>query len=103
MKIHIHNIYITHKIVYKSAADSSSRSREITILKKVIQILTSNISEIYGPIILPSELDRELSKLTLQEILKRLIQLYSRNRWTYKTYFFYFSMFTFLLITKEPR
>ena len=31
MKIHIHNIYITHKIVYKSAADSSSRSQEIMI------------------------------------------------------------------------
>ena len=27
----IHNIYITYKIVYKSGADSSSRSREITI------------------------------------------------------------------------
>ena len=34
MKIHINNIYITHKIVYKSAADSSSRSREIYDLKK---------------------------------------------------------------------
>ena len=31
MKIHIYNIYITYKIVYKSAADSSNRSREITI------------------------------------------------------------------------
>ena len=31
MKIHMHNIYITHKIVNKSGADSSSRSREITI------------------------------------------------------------------------
>ena len=28
--------------------------------KKVKKILTSNISEIYGPIILPNELDREL-------------------------------------------
>ena len=34
MKIHIDNIYITLKIVYESAADSSSRSREITIIKK---------------------------------------------------------------------
>ena len=31
MKIHLHNIYITHKIVCKSGADSSSRSLEITI------------------------------------------------------------------------
>ena len=30
--------------------------------KKVKRILTSNISEIYGPIILPKEIDRELSK-----------------------------------------
>ena len=34
MKIHIYNIYIANKIVYRSAADSLSRSREITILKK---------------------------------------------------------------------
>ena len=33
--------------------------------KKVINILTSNIYEIYGPIILPKELDRELSKIYL--------------------------------------
>ena len=32
--------------------------------KKVIKILSSNISDIYGPIILPSELDWELSKFT---------------------------------------
>ena len=31
MKIHIRNIDITNKIVYKPAADLSSRSREITI------------------------------------------------------------------------
>ena len=31
--------------------------------KKDKKILTSNISEIYGPIILPKELDRELSKI----------------------------------------
>ena len=67
MNIHIHmyhkHIYITNKIVYKPAADSSSRSREITIKKKVIKILTSNISEIYGLIILTKELDHELSKI----------------------------------------
>ena len=34
MKIHIHNIYITYKIVYKSGADLSSRFRKITIKKK---------------------------------------------------------------------
>ena len=33
IKIHVHNIYITYKIVYKSGADSSSRFREITIWK----------------------------------------------------------------------
>ena len=31
--------------------------------KKVKKILTSNISEIYGPTILQNELDRELSKI----------------------------------------
>ena len=60
MKIHIHNIYITNKIVYKPAADSSRRSRENPIKKKVTQILTSNISEIYGPILLPNELDQAI-------------------------------------------
>ena len=34
MKMQIHNIYITYKIVYKPGADSSSRSREIAIWKK---------------------------------------------------------------------
>ena len=33
--------------------------------KKVKKILSSNIFEIYGPIILPKELDRELSKIYL--------------------------------------
>ena len=47
---------------------------------------------------------RAIQNLPLQGSLKRLSQLYSRNRWTYKTHFFFhFSMFTFLLITKEPR
>ena len=54
----MHNIYITHKIVYKSVTDSSSRSQEYYDLKKRLQkILTSNISEIYGLIILSKELD----------------------------------------------
>ena len=67
MKIHIHNIYITNKIVYKPAADSSSRSREIPIKKKGYKNLTSNISEIYEPIILSKELDQELSKIYLHK------------------------------------
>ena len=29
MRIPIHNIYITHEVVYKSGADTSSRSQEI--------------------------------------------------------------------------
>ena len=33
--------------------------------KKVTKILTSNISEICGPIIFPKELDQELSKIYL--------------------------------------
>ena len=41
-------------------------SRNYDLKKKVKQILTSNISEIYGPIILPKELDRELSKIHLE-------------------------------------
>ena len=40
-------------------------SRNYDLKKKVKNILTSNISEIYGPIILPNELDRELSKIYL--------------------------------------
>ena len=46
MKIHIHNIYNTHKIVYKSGADSSSRSRKKRFEKKVKKNVTLNISEI---------------------------------------------------------
>ena len=63
MKIHIHNVYIAYNIVYKSGADSSSRSREITIWKKVTKILTSIISKIYRLIILTTELGRELFKI----------------------------------------
>ena len=37
--------------------------------KKVKKILTSNISEIDGPIILPKELDREQSKIFLYKEL----------------------------------
>ena len=67
MKIHIHNIYITYKFVYKSGANSSSRSRKMTIWKKVKEISTSYIFEIDGWIILPTELDRELSKIYLHK------------------------------------
>ena len=65
MKIYIHNIHITHKVVCKSGADSSTRSHEIPIWKKIKQILTSNISEIYESILLSKELDRELPKIYL--------------------------------------
>ena len=50
--------------------------------KKVIQILTSNISEICGPIILPKELDQELFE--------------SRNRWMYETHFIHFQVLHFV-------
>ena len=44
MKIHIHNIYITYKIVSKSGADSSSRSREITIFaQRTVSIGVQNL------------------------------------------------------------
>ena len=39
--------------------------KKLRFEKKVKKILTSNISEIYGPIILPKELDRDLSKIYL--------------------------------------
>ena len=47
------------------------------------QILTSNISEIYG-----------IQNLPLRKISKRLSQFNSRNRWTYKTHFFIFQFFS---------
>ena len=43
-----------------------------------------------------------IQNLPLQGILKRLSQFCSSNRWKYKTHFFYFLLFTFLLITNEP-
>ena len=46
------------------------------------QILTSNISEIYG-----------IQNLPLRRISKRLSQFNSRNSWTYKTHFFIFQFF----------
>ena len=62
MKIHIHNIYITHKIVCKSEADLSSRSREIMIWRKGYK----NFNLIYlrnlWTNILPSKLDLKLYK-----------------------------------------
>ena len=72
MKIHIHNIYITYKIVYKSGAEcypsdsdtSYSCSQEITIWKKVKKMLTSNISESYGPIISPKNSIKSYPKST---------------------------------------
>ena len=36
---------------------------------------------------------RTIQNLPLQGILKRLSQFYSRNRWSYKTHFFHFSIF----------
>ena len=40
---------------------------ELRFEKKVKKILTSNICEIYGPIILPKKLDRELYKIYLNK------------------------------------
>ena len=104
MKIYIHNIYITNKIVYKPAADSSSRSREITIEKKgyknfnlkyLWNLWTNHFAQRSRP--------RAIQNLPPQGILKGLRQLFhSRNRWMYKTHFIHFSGFTFLLIKKEP-
>ena len=41
--------------------------KKLRFEKKVKKMLTSNISEIYGPIILPKELDQELSKIYLHK------------------------------------
>ena len=35
-----------------------------------------------------------MQNLPLEGILERLSQLYSRNRWTYKTHSFHFSLFS---------
>ena len=40
---------------------------KLRFAKKVKKILTSNISEIYGPIMQPKEISRDLSKIYLQE------------------------------------
>ena len=61
-----HIIYITYKIDYEFRADLHTAVFEkLRLEKKVKTILISNISEIYGPIILPKELDREVSKFYL--------------------------------------
>ena len=49
------NLELIHRVVLK----------KLQFEKKVNKILTSNISEIYGPIIFPKELDRELSQIYL--------------------------------------
>ena len=61
--------------------------------KKVKKILTSNISEIYGPIILSTELDRQLSKIYLYK------QIWSLD--IKKLIFFIYQVLRFL-IAKEP-
>ena len=95
MKIHIHNIYVTHKISINLELIHRAILKKLRFEKKVKKILTSNIPEIYGPIILPSELNRELSKIYLyKEFWSHKVNCtYSRNRWAYKTHFFHFSMF----------
>ena len=94
MKIHMHNIYMTHKIVYNLELIHQA-VQEIKIWKKLKKILPWNISDIYRPIISPKELGAELSIIYLYKE-------FSRNRWTYKTHFFHFLIFTFLLITNVP-
>ena len=64
IKTHVHNLYITYKIVYKSGADSSSRFREITIWKNKFKKFEPQISQIRGLIILPKELDEGYPKST---------------------------------------
>ena len=63
MKIHIHNIYIIYKLSINLLNPTHSIQIHHTVVKKlrfekkVKKMLTSNISEIYGPIILPKEFD----------------------------------------------
>ena len=75
--------------------------KKLRFEKKVNKMLTSNISEIYGLHFAQRIRLRAIQNLPPQGILKRLTQFYTRNRWMYKTHFFYFSGFTFLLIKKE--
>ena len=85
MKIHIHNIYMGTSTVLLTFENYFFYVLNICILilfriqihravfeklrfeKKHKKILTLNISEIYGPIILPKELDRELSKIYIDK------------------------------------
>ena len=67
MKIYIHNIYITKKLSINLQLIHRAVLEKLRFKKKVIKILSSNISEIYGPIILPKELDQELSKIYLHK------------------------------------
>ena len=89
IKIHVHNIYITYKIVYKSGADSPSRFQEITIWKNKFKNLKNSWTNHFAQRIRT----RAIQNLPPQGIMKRLRQFYSRNRSTYKTHFFSFFRF----------
>ena len=95
MKILIHNIYITNKIVYKPAAFIELFLRNYDLrkgykhfhLKYLWNLWTNHSAQRTRP--------RAIQNLPPQWILKRLRQFYSRNRWMYKTDFIHFSGFTF--------
>ena len=70
--------------------------------KKVKKILTSNISEIYGSILLPKELSRLVYKIyRYKKISKRLSQFYSNYVTTKKSLFFINYFFSPKIMNKK--
>ena len=53
---------------------------KLQVKKKFKKILTANISEIYGPILPPIELDRELSKIYLYNFFFRKYRYFNLFR-----------------------
>ena len=105
MKIHIHYIYITNKIVYRQFINLIHRAvlEKLRFKKKGYKNFNLKyLWNLWTNHFAQRTRLRAIQNLPPPGILKRLRQFYSRNRWMYKTYFIHFSGFTFLLIKKEP-
>ena len=82
-----------HRAVLEKLRLKKKKKRKNFNFKYFLNFLTNHFTQKTRP--------RTIQNLSVQQIWKLLSQVYSRNRLIYKTPFFHFSIFTFLLITKE--
>ena len=101
MKSHIHNIYVTNKIVINLQLIHRAVLEKLRFKKKgykncnlkyLWNLWTNDFVQRTRP--------RSIQNLPPQRILKRLRQFYSRNCWMYKTHFIHLSGF-FVFVNKN--